>query len=291
MDAHTYIKQRQIAWAFRRQLDLIGSKGDLGEKAYVTQRDHNLYQPLSRAAHEEYRNGDGKELGNGKTPGKMQAVHSSAAIAVNVFDYLRTAGQLKMAGRILRIPASAIESVTFEEKLPVAESSNGRKRYTRDPNLDVVIRYRQGSRYQLAGVECKFTEAYCGRGHQGIAEKYLKDAPLWAGIPACRQLAEEIGDIDTMFPHLHAAQLIKHILGLKHAAGGPDRFILVYLWYDVPFDRGAAHRQEIERFAAVVKRDGIDFRPITYQRVIADLVRLQRDEHQPWVDYLAARYL
>jgi hypothetical protein len=38
---------------------------------------------------------------------------------------------------------------------------------------------------------------------------------LWTDIPNLRRFAESISPDDNEFIHLHPAQLIKHILGLK----------------------------------------------------------------------------
>ena len=66
---------------------------------------------------------------------------------------------------------------------------------------------------------------------------------------------------------------------------------MLYLWYDVPGTEGYEHRQEIEAFASIAKADGIDFRHITYQKVISYLEENYKNEHKDYIDYLVKRYL
>lgn len=70
-----------------------------------------------------------------------------------------------------------------------------------------------------------------------------------------------------------------------------SRFTLLYLWYDVIGKGGAAHRKEIEEFAAIAKSDGIEFRHITYQEVIIQLSNEYYKGNEAYVDYLTDRYL
>jgi hypothetical protein len=90
------LKDRQINWAQRKGIDLVGSvwlpgvadeKQDLrGEKAYTKTLDANLFRPLNNATIRDFRRGKGRELDC-----KLRAVHGSAALAANVFDYWRGA--------------------------------------------------------------------------------------------------------------------------------------------------------------------------------------------------------
>ena len=86
MDAYAYCKARQQRWAADKGLSLIGSKGERGEKAYTTTLEANLFCALSEESRREFEQGDGKELVEDGGPAKMQAVHSSAVLTVNVFE-------------------------------------------------------------------------------------------------------------------------------------------------------------------------------------------------------------
>lgn len=46
-------------------------------------------------------------------------------------------------------------------------------------------------------------------------KKYVENLSFWNGLPNLYELAKEISPDDTKFQYLDAAQLIKHILGLK----------------------------------------------------------------------------
>ena len=45
----------------------------------------HLFEPLERTVREDFEKGDGNELKG--HPAKMQAVHSSSALSVNIFQY------------------------------------------------------------------------------------------------------------------------------------------------------------------------------------------------------------
>jgi len=288
MDSKTYIKERQVLWAIRTGIALQGSKGEKGYPAYTHTLRKNMFESLSRDALHQFRNADGNELGNGITPGKIQAVHSSSALACNMFHYWQSRRVYSPIAQACKIPAYNIQSVEFEAKLPIGDNID-RRRFPNDPNIDVLFLYSR-AKHKAIGIECKFTEAYSNRSHNGLRPEYIKTEELWGELPAIYSFAQSISPQDLLFLHLHPAQLIKHILGLKHAFG-KDKFRLLYLWYDVPFGDGNCHREEIERFAEVAKRDGVVFQAITYQEVILNLAKKQRQHHQKYVDYMVERYL
>lgn len=287
MNAYFYLKQRQVQWARRHGIELVGSMGEHGEKAYTATLDKNLFRSLSQQARAEYNSGKGGELAaNEKGIQKMQAVHSSAALTVNLFQYWRDLGIYSPIMEACGLPAGENVNLIYEGQLPIAERIN-RKIFPVDPHIDVVVRGRSS----LIGIECKFTEAYSNYKHAGLKRPYLALKDLWQDIPACRSFAKSISPEDTDFHHLHPAQLLKHLLSLKHASKSKNQFRLLYLWYDVPFDKGSAHRMEIERFSDVVSPDGIFFKAITFQEVIISLAQKYRDEHRDYVDYISERYL
>ncbi|MFH1419877.1 MAG: hypothetical protein ABII12_16510 [Planctomycetota bacterium] len=293
MNAADYIRQRQILWAKRSNIKLVPAPHKEGQNPASTRtecRDRNLFQPLSNEAVAEYERADGAELkAEGGAP-KFHSLWSSSALAVNFFHYWRSQKDKTPICKACGISAAKVESMQCEAQLPIAENVN-RKKFPRDPNLDVLISYDSGKSPRMTGIECKFSEAYAGRGHGGMREAYLEDASLWTDLQNCRKLARSISPNDTGFSHLHPAQLLKHILGLKHKCGSKTKFCLLYLWYDVPFDAGAAHRREIEKFRKTVVSDGINFKAVTYQEVILSLARNYGSAHAGYVDYLAERYL
>lgn len=288
MDAHEFIIGRQIDWATRHGIQLIGSQGDRGRKAYTETLEQNLFEPLSPVARESFENGDGKELARTpEAPAKMQAVHSSSALGVNVFHYWERIGHVsEMVVYCGFSGKGGIESKTihFEEKYPVTGINR------KPPNIDVVIHNQEKETFQRLAVECKFSEPYSSEGHGGLKSAYLQSKELWGDIPQLRTFAETISPEDSHFQYLHAAQLAKHILGLKsrYAKG---EFGLLYLWYDVPFGEGVRHRKEIEEFAAIAQTDGVYLHAMTYQELIGVLESECSNEHARYIHYLKERYL
>jgi hypothetical protein len=217
----------------------------------------------------------------------MQALHSSSALGVNVFEYWKQAGQAAVIAEAMGLLEAGDKPsrIVFEDKYPIHDS------FTTCPNIDVVIHNALGSAHQRYAVECKFTEAYYGQGHSGMKEQYLNPAFVdWSDLPHLRRLAEKISPDDNDYRHLHPAQLIKHILGLRRKFGKGD-FKLLYLWYDVPNDDGACHRTEAEEFQALAHADGIAFSHLTYQELIVRLAEALDGRHSEYVTYLKDRYL
>ena len=249
----------------------------------------NLFQPMSSDTERDIRAGDGGELTGAIC--KMQALHSSSALGVNIFDYWRGKSLISIA-KALRVPSSGANELTFEDKLPHASFHTGD--FSKASNIDVLLRYN-GVNTAMVAIECKYSEAY-GSGHPGIRPIYLKHDSLWTEFPHLQLLAQSISPNDTSFKHLHPAQLIKHILGLYHACAKykkpKNKFRLLYLWYDVPTEDGMKHRQEIERFTEIVVKDDVQFDAITYQEVIHNLYRQDAfQEHKQYIQYLENRYL
>ena len=290
VDSYRYCKDRQIGWALERALPLIGSKGNRGEPAYTTTLDANLFEPLSPEARREIEQGDGDELVEKGGPPKIYAVHSSAALTVNVFHYWRHQPSLRPIVVALGLPGEECVLLEFEAKRPIMDNPN-RNVFRVDPNLDVVIHCGPESRSREIAIECKFTEPYrpSKPEDKGLKWPYFRERQLWEGIPACREFAGRIKSRDDHFQYLHAAQLIKHILGLKHR-NGKDGFHLVYLWYDVPHEAADSHRQEIDEFQKIVTADGIAFSATTFQEVI-DSLRKHESGCAHYCDFLTGRYI
>jgi len=289
MNAHEYILTKQTQWAINQGIKLIGSKGVRGRPAYTRTLDENLFLPLDPEIRKSYEMGDGGELnGNPDSPAKMQAVHSSAALGVNVFQYWHKIGQvpeIAAACGLCNRGNLISTKITFEEKYPIDE-----KRFRFAPNIDVVIHNTSASKIKCFAVECKFIEAYSSRGHTGLKPEYLKVDAIWQGIPHLHHLAETLCSEDLTFNHLHPAQLVKHILGLKRSLG-KEGFRLLYLWYDVLGEEGAIHRKEIEIFREVVKADDIKFHAMSYQELIVHLSNEYRTNHGAYIEYITRRYL
>ena len=162
-------------------------------------------------------------------------------------------------------------------------------RFGMGPNIDVVIENDASARYKVFAIECKFTEAYSGRGHSGMRGKYL-NLDIWEDIPKLHELAVAISPEDKENEYLHQAQLIKHILGLKKAYGKTN-FRLLYLWYDALGYDGWKHREEAKRFVEIARSDGIFIHEMSYQELIVWIAEKYRDAHGKYIEYLTSRYL
>lgn len=134
-----------------------------------------------------------------------------------------------------------------------------------------------------------YSEAYGSQKHGGLKPAYLELQQLWSDIPNLYDFAKSICP-DENFTFLHSAQLIKHILGLKKSVG-KNGFRLLYLWYDVLGKEGAIHKEEIEEFVKVTKKDSIYFSAMSYQELILALSKDNRQEHNDYIKYLTERYL
>jgi hypothetical protein len=271
-----------------RDIALIGSKGLRGRKAYTPNLNHNLFQPLEPNVRLSYEKGDGSEIisvhGN---PAKMQAVHSSSALSVNIFQYWQKIGQVPLIAAVCgfcRKGNNISHKIVFEDKNSIS------KKFRYPPNIDVVIYNSESAKIKRFAVECKFSEAYSTRGEHGLKTKYMDIESLWIDIPHTHNLAKSICPNDKEFRHLHPAQLVKHILGLKRKFG-KSGFRLLYLWYDVLGKEGAVHRKEIEAFTEVVRSDDIKFHELTYQELIVKLTNEYRSNHYDYIKYISDRYL
>jgi hypothetical protein len=253
---------------------------EIDAQAYTLRLNDNLFQPLTAETRAELARGAGSELGpSSGGRGKLQALHGSAALVVNVFDYWRDRGRDPLA-RALGL-AEPITSIQFERTFPTTMRGT-------PPHLDVTITTADGS---LIAIESKFLEPYAARSRSAsFRDAYFpSDVDRWAAseLPLCQTLAESLRNGESVYCHVDAEQLLKHALGLASSAG--EHYSLWYLWYDVGGDEGNAHRAEIEQFAHRVDAK-INFRADTYQALIARLAAECGSEHSGYVAHLRARY-
>ena len=287
MNGYEYILSKQTAWATNSGIALVGSKGKRGRHAYSRELDQNLFQPLLPDVRKSFADGDGGELGSKGFPGKMQAVHSSSALGVNIFQYWKSINAVPVIAAqcgLCRVGSQVSNDLYFEEKYPINDT------FGYHPNIDVVIHNAPSAQIKRFAIECKFSEAYGAHKHGGLKAKYFEHSNLWADIPNLLGFAKVISPDDNKFVHLHPAQLLKHILGLKRQHGKAG-FRFLYLWYDVLGDQGKRHRDEVLKFTEVTKADGIKFHSLTYQELIVNLSKKLRAEHSDYIRYFTERYL
>jgi hypothetical protein len=285
MKAYEYILSKQTEWALNNNVKLIGSKGVRGRHAYTKRLRENFFEPLHPSVRKYFKDGDGGELIG--YPSKMQAIHSSSALGVNIFQYWLKENQVpKIAATcgLCNKNNKSSNNIMFETKYKISE------KFAFDLNLDVVIENSPESKFKVFAVECKFSEAYSSRRHSGLKQKYLQLQNIWKDVPNLHRFSKKISPVDKRFNHLHPAQLVKHILGLKEKYG-KNKFRLLYLWYDCMGDEGAKHRKEIEEFTRVAKADSIHFHALSYQELIIKLSKNYRDSHNNYIGYISRRYL
>ena len=285
MNAREYILSKQIQWAYRNNIVLIGSKGNRGRKAYTQKLVDNLFEPLMIEVRKNLEKADGGELSG--NPCKMQAVHSSSALGVNIFQYWKKINQvpaIAAACKFCYTGNTSSQDINFEVKYPISG------KFLRSPNIDVVINNSLESRFKVFAIECKFSEAYSSRNHSGISPKYIELNTIWGGIPNLLKLAKEISPDDNKYSYLHPAQLVKHILGLKEKFG-KNKFRLLYLWYDTIGPESGIHHKEIDEFTEITKADNIHFHAMSYQDLIIKLAKNYRGIHRYYIDYISGRYL
>ena len=288
MRAYEYILTKQTQWAFNNEISLIGSKGSRRRPAYTPQLYQNLFEALEPSVHESFMKGDGNEIiGTPDSPAKMQAVHSSSALSVNIFQYWQKKNLVPLiaaACGFCRKGNNKSEKIVFENKYTID------KKFSIAPNIDVVIHNSDSAKYKRFAIECKFSEAYGSRRHDGMKNKYIGLNEVWNDIPNIYDFAKSISPKDNKFIHLHPAQLVKHILGLK-THFKKHGFRLLYLWYDVLGKEGTFHRNEIEIFSKIVRADDIKFHAMSYQELIAKLCNEHREQHYQYIKYITDRYL
>jgi hypothetical protein len=294
MNLRSQIENWQLRWAEHNGISTGAPPGSPTSRVtgYVRALEDNLFEPLSDRVKQQFIAGAGGELDapDGHN-GNMYAVHSSSALCVNLFHHwsrlLQTASsnsdssiQLLLAA--CGLPALPVSSIDFEVPNVV------NPRFTVAPHLDVQISFAD-DRWKCAGIEAKFCEPYGDRKPSGLMPVYLKQRALWQYWPRLRAFAESLCPNDLIHSHLHAAQLIKHLLGLRMQNG--TNFMLVYMWFDVPSAEATVdHRREIKSFSEILKCDGIAFVSRTYQEVFESL-RGGTEPCSPHVEYLLKRYL
>lgn len=288
MNGFNYILTKQIAWADRNKIELVGSEITKGRQAYTKTLDDNLFEPLFPKTKTEIEKGNGGELkGDATHSAKMCAVHSSSAIGVNVLQYWKNKNipDIAHALGLCRKDNKLAQEIHFEQKFEIS------KKFSHSPNIDAVITNNETDKIKAFGIECKFSEAYSSRNHPGLKERYITEiSKQWKDIPKLFGFAKTISPNDKDFHHLHPAQLIKHILGLKKQYG-KNGFRLLYLWYDVFGEESHRHRKEIEKFTEITKLDNIKFHSISYQELIIKIKSELYAGNEIYINYITDRYL
>jgi hypothetical protein len=264
---------QQRKWA--ESIGLVSSA-----RGYLATVEENLFQQLSKTTKKAFDNGSGSELKDTLSrPAKMKALHSSSALAVNFFDYW-VDRDLSVLSDSLGLQSKVI-SIKFEEQFPTGLIGN-------PPNLDVVLELQDK---QVIGIESKFSEWLTPKSKSApsFKAKYFSDGQKrWKnlGLPEAQKLAEAIYNGEETFVYLNAPQLLKHALGMATKLG--NRFSLIYIYFDWDSAESALHRQEIDRFAALID-EVLGFKAMSYQKLFSTMNTIGNADEQ-YISYLSQRY-
>ena len=320
------ILDQQQKWAEDKTKTLVSGKIIDGEeskdKNYLETIEDNLFpvdqtkglRPENIVA---YNKGGGSETKTITHRPKMSALHSSSALVVNLFQYwqnqeINKTPLLIALGLVNDNDKVGDVKIKFEEKLQIKYEDGKIIKNVKfgTPNLDVMIEFDD----KVIAIESKFTEPYINESDKNseMQDSYIKKESLWKEIPHIEKLANAIHaqnyqienckikesiEVLRKTKRLDAAQLIKHILGLRtdnEKISKDKKITLLYLWYDVPgTEEAKEHQEEIEAFASIAKADGINFRHITYQKVIENLDKKEYkniEKFEEYIKYLKNRY-
>jgi hypothetical protein len=276
MASRSLLLRRQRSWA-RRAGKIIDAAG------YLPTVNDNLRQPLSATALADFLARGAAEFhdadpdSGGRHRARMRAVHSSTALAVNVFDCWNSANRAPLAEALgLSAP---IRAISFEPHLPLGLAGN-------PANPDILLELESGD---LVAIECKFSEWLVPRRERAglFNDRYFPPGrAVWreAGLPACQELADDLQSGLDYFRYLDGRQLLKHALGLQ--AGRAEPLSLFYLYFDWPGPLGELHRAEIARLAGRIGTE-LGLRTLTYQNLVSKLDAAPAVDYR---EYLERRY-
>jgi len=241
------------------------------EDGYVNDIWDNLLKDIPGDALEpiidDLTKGSGKELKK-----KFRAIHSSAALVVNVFGYWK-----KCPDRFKFLGHTGFISMKFEKKLSTGLQGT-------PPNLDLFLENDKA----VFGIESKFTEI--------LTRKKAKFAPSYCSqkLPYLNgEIFALIGKYKDQTLYLDVAQLIKHTIGLINNFQGKKDIDLVYLYW-LPqnyqnFEKYENHNKELAEFSEKIKKTGINFISMSYLDLWDDL---SKDEsNKPHIEKVKDRYL
>ena len=230
---------------------------------------------LTARTRADFAAGDGGEFGQpGKRP-KIAALHSSSALAVNVFDYWTSCDPTPLAAALSL--QGGISEIRFERKFPTGVGP-------RAPNLDIVIRGPS----ELLAIESKFCESFDSKSSALQPKYFPKGKALWseAGLPGAQEAALKLRTEDP-FDCVDAVQLLKHMLGLARA--GFD-WRLLLLWFVPSRSVGLLMDAEALKFKQFLGPDGARFGWLSYQKLWGRLRPMLAPGDREYQRYLTRRY-
>lgn len=200
----------------------------------------------------------GKEIESGK----LASSESSAALAVNTFGwFVKRPWDLPALPGIDYVGVPTMVDVEYCARFPW---SGGRH-----PWLDAIVE----TPTHLIGVESKRYEPYRDRKTVSLSTAY--DRPVWGdAMGPFERMRDQLRSGDLAYTYLDAVQLVKHAFGLVTDARRKSlKPALFYLYAEpqrlagkaIPQSIFAAHRAEVQRFAAEVDGSEVTFAASSYQ--------------------------
>lgn len=248
----------QRSWAETNDLLL-----DAAGKSFVEFSSALSIRELSQLTILDLAQGAGSELE------RIRSLRSSSCLALNVFEPWRGDPQ-----PLSKIFGGTISSLHFEKKQPTGLKGIA-------PHLDVFLARPGGP----LGIESKFLEMYSPTENH-FRDSYFETEQLWSGLRSSQSLALDIATGRQQFRWLHAAQLLKHALGLRR--NQPGDFRLALIWYRLDSPVAEEIETEIGRFATQVS-DDFDFTAMTYQELTWRMHSI-KEPGPGYLDYLDQRY-
>lgn len=198
--------------------------------------------------------------------GKIDNPDSSANLVANAFG--RFLEHPRDLPPLPGVPMGRAEAVTLEAEMRLPWSGGTH------PWLDVAVT----TATTLVGVESKRYEPF-RPGKKAIFSDAYEKRDWGPGLARTNALRRRLIAGETTFQHLDAAQLVKHIYGLRtQAVKRAKGAVLVYLYAEPPHwssgkpvDPAAItrHRAEITRFAAEVRGDDVVLLALRWAEVLA----------------------
>jgi hypothetical protein len=289
MNNKELIVLKEKNWAKKNNKTLTVNNKNSKSFTYFKELNNNLFIPLSESLQKQFNKADGHEINDSSEKlAKMKAIHSSSALAVNIFHYWQTQNkilEIAYCCGLCNKNNKYVEDMFFEKNDLVIDSS-----FERKPNIDIVITNSDFSRFKAFAIESKFTEHFTSKNKQNLSQSYLDMDYLWKNIDFLRDFISQDNSPFHKYKYLDAAQLVKHILCLNREYG-KGKFKLLYLYYDSIGEKAINHYCELLDFSMKLRTGGIEFRFKSYQELIYKMANNYYKEHVEYFDYIIDRYI
>jgi hypothetical protein len=229
----------------------------------------------------------------------MNALHSSSALCVNIFEYWRKKNNYDVLKTALGIK-SDIKEIHYEGKdnnlehkfkyIQKDTTKEGKK--ILHPHPDVYFECIDGS---FVPVEVKFAEPFDKENKKNtdldnfksnfLWDKFDKSSPnkIWGNLVELWRFYISVSSSDFQF--LDHLQLTKHLLALAKIS---TKLHLIYIYYPDVSDR--AFDDEIKKFATILSKDNITFTPLSYIELIDKISKNISSDDKDYLNYHQNRY-